>query len=74
MGEASLTGRTLAGLKWAGLSAAGQALLTVSILAVLARLLTPEDFGLVAIAMIFVTAAHNLGIATSARPSCSGPS
>ena len=61
MGEASLTGRTLAGLKWAGLSAAGQALLTVSILAVLARLLTPEDFGLVAIAMIFVTAAHNLG-------------
>ena len=61
MGEASLTGRTLAGLKWAGLSAAGQALLTVSILAALARLLTPEDFGLVAIAMIFVTAAHNLG-------------
>ena len=61
MGEASLTGRTLAGLNWAGLSAVGQALLTVSILAVLARLLTPEDFGLVAIAMIFVTAAHNLG-------------
>ena len=61
MGEASLTGRTLAGLKWAGLSAVGQAVLTVSIVAVLARLLTPEDFGLVAIAMIFVTAAQNLG-------------
>ena len=61
MGEASLTGRTLAGLKWAGLSAAGQSVLTVSILAVLARLLTPEDFGLLAIAMIFVAAAHNLG-------------
>ena len=61
MGEASLTGRTLAGLKWAGLSAAGQAVLTVSLVAVLARLLTPEDFGLVAIAMIFVTAAQNLG-------------
>ena len=74
MGEASLTGRTLTGLKWAGLSAAGQALLTVSILAVLARLLTPEDFGLLAIAMIFVTRRTTSGIATSVRPSCSGPS
>lgn len=61
MGEAGLTGRTLAGLKWAGLSAAGQAVLAMSTVAVLARLLTPEDFGLAAIAMIFVTTANNLG-------------
>ena len=60
-GGSSLTARTLAGLKWAGLAAAAQALLSLSILAVLSRLLTPADFGLLAIAMIFVTAAQVLG-------------
>ena len=57
----SLTARTLAGLKWAGLAEAVQALLSLSILAALSRLLTPADFGLLAIAMIFVTAAQVLG-------------
>ena len=61
MREAGLTGRTLAGLKWAGLSAAGQAALSLLILAVLARLLRPEDFGLLAIALIFVATAQALG-------------
>ena len=57
----SLTARTLTGLKWAGFGAAVQALLSLSILAALSRLLTPADFGLVAIAMIFVGAAQVLG-------------
>ena len=57
----SLTGRTLAGLKWAGLSAAAQALASLLILAVLSRLLTPADFGVLAIALIFVATADVLG-------------
>ena len=56
-----LTGRALTGLKWAGLAAVVTILLSLSILAVLSRLLTPADFGLLAIAMIFVTAAESLG-------------
>ena len=60
-GGASLTGRTLAGLRWAGLSAAAQALASLLILAVLSRMLTPADFGVLAIALIFVTAAQVLG-------------
>ena len=56
-----LTGRTLAGLKWAGLSAALQAVASLLILAVLSRLLTPADFGVLAIALIFVATADLLG-------------
>ena len=58
---AGLTGRTVAGFKWAGLSAVAQAVASLAILAVLSRLLTPADFGVVAIALIFVTAAQVLG-------------
>ena len=57
----SLTGRTLSGLKWAGLSAAAQAVASLAILAVLSRLLTPADFGVLAMALVFVTAAQVLG-------------
>ena len=57
----SLTGRTLAAIKWAGLAASVQAMLSLAILAVLSRLLTPADFGLAALALIFVTAALALG-------------
>ena len=57
----SLTGRTLAGLEWAGLTAAVQALLSLAILAALSRLLTPADFGLTALAMVFVAAAQWIG-------------
>ena len=56
-----LTGRTLAGLRWAGIGAAVQALLSLAILAALSRLLTPADFGLTALAMVFVVAAQALG-------------
>ena len=59
---ASLTGRTLAGLQWAGLSAAAQAVASLAILAALSRLLTPVDFGVLAIALVFVTAAQVLGL------------
>ena len=58
---AGLTGRTLAGLQWAGLSAVAQAVASLAILAVLSRLLTPADFGVLAITLIFVTTAEVLG-------------
>ena len=41
-------------LRWSASTAAGEALLSLAILAVLSRLLTPRDFGVVAIALIFV--------------------
>ena len=41
-------------LRWSASTAAGEALLALAILAVLSRLLTPRDFGVVAIALIFV--------------------
>ena len=59
--EESLTARTLAGLKWSYLSAALQAMLSLLILAVLSRLLAPSDFGLLAIALIFVLAMETAG-------------
>ena len=57
----NLTGRTLSGLKWAGLSAAAQAVASLAILAVLSRLLTPADFGVMALALVFVAVAQVLG-------------
>ena len=38
-----------------------QAVASLAILAVLSRLLTPADFGVLAIALVFVTAAQVLG-------------
>ena len=55
MSEASLGTRTLRGTAWAyGSYVGGQAVVLVST-AVLARVLSPAEFGLVALALIFVT-------------------
>ena len=66
-GPASNLGRTaLGGVLWQGISFfAGKALVLVSTI-ILARLLTPNDFGVVAIALIFITYADvitDLGVA-----------
>ena len=60
-GGVGLTGRTIVGLKWASVSEAIQVVLSLAFLATLSRLLKPEDFGLFAYALIFVTTAHVLG-------------
>ncbi|MDX1412986.1 MAG: lipopolysaccharide biosynthesis protein [Candidatus Promineifilaceae bacterium] len=49
-----MTKSTLSGLAWQYTSVFTQALLQLAVLALLARLLSPEDFGLLGIAMIFV--------------------
>ena len=53
--------RTLAGLQWAVLDAGAQALLGLGIIMVTARLLPPQDFGLLAAAQVFVMLADTLG-------------
>lgn len=58
----SLSGTVLRGGGWLGMAALLQTLLQILIFAVLARLLSPTDFGLVAIAGIFIDLAA--GIAT----------
>lgn len=50
----------MAGFKWAFLNAGAQALLSLAIVMVLARLLTPEDFGLLAVAQVFITLAETV--------------
>ena len=52
--ETSLSERTLSGLGWSYLSTFIKALLSLLVLVILARLLTPVDFGLLAIAWIFI--------------------
>ena len=69
---ADLALRTLSGFKWAFATAGGQALLSLAIAMTLARLLTPEDFGLLAIALVFLALAdtagrHGLGTALVQR-------
>lgn len=56
----SLISRTQAGLKWSYLVVIVQALLSLLILAVLSRLLSPVDFGLIGIALIFVAFAETV--------------
>ncbi|HEY0812036.1 MAG TPA: lipopolysaccharide biosynthesis protein [Pseudonocardia sp.] len=56
----SLTGRTLRGFGWAFAGSAGQAVLQVAATVVLARLLTPEQFGSVAAALLVVGLAQLL--------------
>ena len=60
-GDDGLFSRTLSGFKWAFLSSAGQALLSLAILMVLARLLTPGDFGQLAVGLVFIALADALG-------------
>ena len=50
----NLTKSTLSGFAWHYTSFATQAVLQLIVLAVLARLLSPEDFGVLGIAMVFV--------------------
>lgn len=59
--KANLTSRTLVGLKWSYMSAIVQALLSLLILAILSRLLSPVDFGRIGIALIFVALAETVG-------------
>ena len=60
-GAPGLTSRTLAGLGWAFIGAGTQTLLSLGIVMALARLLTPEDFGRMAMALIFLGLAETAG-------------
>src|SRR5690606_20031012 len=55
-----LSASVLKGGSWLGLSALAQAILQIVIFAILARLLTPAQFGLVAIASIFIDLATGI--------------
>ena len=64
----SLTKRTLSGLKWSYVAAIAEGLLSLLLLATLSRLLRPADFGLLAIALIFIELAETfskLGVGPS---------
>ncbi|MDQ1513906.1 MAG: hypothetical protein QOC59_1748, partial [Microbacteriaceae bacterium] len=60
MRTSSLTARTLRGFVWAFTGSAGQAMLQIAATIVLARLLTPEQFGSVAAALLIVGLAQLL--------------
>ena len=63
--EGSLTRRTVAGLTWTLYGAVAEAVLSLAILTALSRLLSPGDFGLLAMGLIFVglgDSVRNLGI------------
>lgn len=63
--ERRMTDLTMDSLAWASFGAVGQVLLQVGVLLVLARLLTPEDFGVVALATLilgFTTFFWKLGV------------
>ena len=65
MADVPLTGRAVSAFRWSALAAVAELLLALAILATLSRLLAPGDFGLVAIAMVFVAligAVGRLGI------------
>lgn len=71
--RAALRRRSVAGIGWMGLSAATQAVLQVAVLAALARLVAPAQFGLVSGALIVVAvttivAQCGLGSAIVQRP------
>lgn len=61
MNEPTLADRTTAAFRWSAFTTIAEALLSLGILTVLARLLTPRDFGVIAIAMIFIRVAGTLG-------------
>lgn len=54
MSEPTLTHRTARGLAWAGLETAARALLQFGVLAILARLLTPADYGVMGAATVVI--------------------
>ena len=59
--ETSLSARTLSGLGWSYLATFIKALLSLLVLIILARLLAPADFGLLAIAWIFIMFGSRFG-------------
>ena len=59
--EASLSARTLSGIGWSYLATFVKALLSLVVLVILARLLEPVDFGLLAIAWIFIMLGIRVG-------------
>ena len=59
--ETSLSARTLSGLGWSYLSTFVKAFLSLLVLVILARLLTPVDFGLLGIAWIFIMLGNRFG-------------
>ena len=58
---AGLTLQALSGFKWAFLTSVGQALLSLAIMMTLSRLLAPQDFGMLAIALVFFALAETAG-------------
>lgn len=59
--DRSLFSSVMTGVRWVGLGIVTQVGLRVAVLVVMARLVTPRDFGLVAIAFIFTSFAERLG-------------
>ena len=57
----SLSARTLSGLGWSYLATSIKALLSLLVLIILARLLTPVDYGLLGIAWIFIMLGARFG-------------
>ena len=57
----SLSAQTLGGIGWSYLNVVGKALLTLLVLVILSRLLTPSDFGLLGIAWIFMDLGNRIG-------------
>ena len=57
----ALTLRTLSGFKWQILATGGASLVSLVTVMILARLLTPEDFGQLAVAQAFISLADILG-------------
>ena len=59
--EISLSARALNGIRWSFLSTFSKSLLSLLVLVILARLLTPIDFGLLGIAWIFIALGVRFG-------------
>lgn len=69
----SLRGRTFQGVAWNALGLGGRSVLQIAVLVVLARLISPEDFGIVAAALVVINlttllAEVGLGPALVQRP------
>src|SRR6056297_3098567 len=50
----SLKNQTIKGLKWSAISSIGNSLIQIIQLAILARILSPEDFGLMELVMVVI--------------------
>ena len=65
-----LTLRTLSGITWLAVATGGSALVSLVSVMILARLLTPQDFGLYAIAQAFIGIDDTFGRGGLGRRSC----